>query len=96
MPLASQHQQVEIRAREVEGSLGLELADELRRTRPMVAVPTFVAALGIVQQGEQPRHQRRYAKVAGEPAPMERDPRPMACPVNALPIEPKSLPHPPD
>jgi hypothetical protein len=94
MPLTGHHQKVEIRLWQIEEPLFLELAHEPGRTRPVIPIPSLMAALRIVQQGEQVRHPRGNAELACESAAMECHPRPMARTMDTIPVETKRLPYP--
>ena len=45
MPLAGHHQKFEVRLRQVEGALCLELTHEQSRTRSMVVIPPLMTTL---------------------------------------------------
>lgn len=96
MPIAGHHQEVEIRLWQIEESLFLEPAYEPGRTRPVVAIPPLMAALRVMKKRKQVRHQGRNAVSSRQMSSMERDTPPMACTMDALPIELERLPYPAD
>lgn len=96
MPLAGHHQKVEIRLWQIEDPLFLELAHEPSRTRPVVAIPPLMAALRVMKQRKQVRHQGRNAVSSRQMSSMEGDTRPMARTMDTIPVETKRLPYPAD